>query len=78
MKVTSEVKKEDYFSPFNLNIEFNSQEEVNKFYALFNWTPIVEALNIGPESDSIRKSISKHNANVVYAKWFEKLSKTYK
>ena len=43
MKVTT-TKTEPSFVPFTLNITFESMEEAAKFYAIFNYAYIADAL----------------------------------
>ena len=57
MKVTAE-KKEANYKPFTLTIEFESHEEAEAIYGLFNFVPVCDVLRKrGVQSHKLREAM---------------------
>lgn len=61
MKVTTN-KPAPEFTPVDLTLTFETQEELDKFATGFNYTPITEAL-VGKYYSSVLDALRKLNAN---------------
>lgn len=68
MKVS---KREPEFPHFDLTIRFQTQEEVDKFYALFDFIPVTEGLVLTNEDEAIRNALSPHTKD--WENWHTKL-----
>lgn len=70
MKITS--KTNTVFKPFSINIEFETEDEAMRFYNLFNYSPICEAVfdKMGTAAE-IRNIIRDNIESVASSKFIE-------
>ena len=63
-------QKDDNFK--NVIIELESQDELDKFFAILNFTAIIEALEMVNQARRIRDDISEYKKNA--QRWHDKIS----
>ena len=72
MKIESDSK---VFNPVKISITFESIEELEKFYAIFNHVAIVDGLKIEREAAKIREFLKYAGKDVNDDTYFDKLNK---
>ena len=77
MEVT--VKQNEYFNPVSIELVFDTAEQVNAFYALFNHSDVTDVVSkFGISDGTIRSTLLREtNFNIDYAEAHLELSKKF-
>ena len=66
------IRTDEYgFQPLDLVITLESKDEVEAFYAIFNYTPLLSATNL--DGDAIREAITRARGEPQYYSVHRKL-----
>lgn len=76
MNVTT-IDEKKVFKPITLQIEFNTEEEVAAFYALLNYSPVVNSvarhIKLGRIRTPLRKAYEKRGQKLAYNDIFDNI-----